>query len=47
MKNSKDYIIAIEKSKTNNNDVKSTKSDAVGSDALEFIDTFLTPEEIA
>ena len=47
MKNSKDYIIAIEKSKTNNNDVNSTKSDAVGSDALEFIDTFLTPEEIA
>ena len=47
MKRNKDCLDAIEKAKKNIDDIKARKTDAIGFDSLEFIDTFLTPDEIA
>ncbi|MDR1206322.1 MAG: hypothetical protein LBL26_12745 [Peptococcaceae bacterium] len=41
------YVEAIKKAKANLADLRERGEDAVGGDALEFIDGFLTPEEIA
>jgi hypothetical protein len=41
------YVEAIEQAKANLADLRERGEDAVGGDALEFIDGFLTPEEIA
>ena len=42
-----EYTKAIDKAKANLSDVRERGSAAVGSDALEFMDSLLTPEEIA
>lgn len=42
-----EYTKAIDKAKANLSDVRERRSAAVGSDALEFMDSLLTPEEIA
>jgi DNA-binding XRE family transcriptional regulator len=47
MKIDKQYAEAIEKAKTNLEEAKTRGDDAMGSDALAFIDSLLTPEEIA
>ncbi|MBR2280301.1 MAG: helix-turn-helix transcriptional regulator [Ruminococcus sp.] len=47
MKNDKDYTQAIEQAKINLDDVKARGSEAIGDDALDFMDTLLTPEEIS
>ena len=47
MKRNKECLDAIEKAKKNIDDIKARKTDAIGFDSLEFIDTFLTPDEIA
>ena len=47
MKRNKECLDVIEKAKKNIDDIKARKTDAIGCDSLEFIDTFLTPDEIA
>jgi len=47
MKRNNEYKAAIAQAKINLNDLESRGSDAVGEDALAFIDSLLTPEEIA
>ena len=47
MKRNNEYKAAIAQAKINLNDLESRGSDAVGEDALAFIDSLLAPEEIA
>ena len=47
MEANRDYAAAIEQAEKNINDIKERGADAIGSDALEFMDSLLTPEEIA
>jgi len=47
MRMTKEYKEAIATAKANLADLRERGEDAVGGDALEFIDSFLTPEEIA
>lgn len=47
MKKNKEYTNAIEEAKNNIKDIKEREADALGSDALEFIDTLMSTEEIA
>jgi DNA-binding XRE family transcriptional regulator len=47
MKANEDYTQTIEQAHTNLADLKERGEDAIGGDALEFIDGFLAPEEIA
>lgn len=44
---SKEYNTAVEQAKINMADVINRGSNAIGEDALEFMDTLLAPEEIA
>ncbi len=45
MKKDKNYTLAIEQAKENMDDIKTRGNEAIGGDALDFIDTLLTPEE--
>lgn len=47
MKANNDYTKAIEQAKFNLEDARARGADAIGGDALELIDIYLTPEEIA
>ena len=47
MRMTKEYKEAIATAKANLADLRERGEDAIGGDALEFIDSFLTPEEIA
>jgi len=47
MRMTKEYKEAIAQAKANLADLRERGEDAVGRDALEYIDSFLTPEEIA
>ena len=47
MKKDKEYIKALQIAKANMQDVKERGEEALGSYALEFMDSLLTPEEIA
>jgi len=47
MSENKDYAQAIAQAKANLSDLEERKTDAVGSDALAFMDALLSPEEIA
>ncbi len=47
METSSEYRKAIEQAKANLTDVKNRGEDAIGEDALAFMDCLLTPEEIA
>lgn len=47
MRTNKEYNQALEQAKTNMADVKERGASAMGSDVLEFMDTFLTAEEVA
>jgi predicted XRE-type DNA-binding protein len=47
MKANKQYTEAIDQAKINFEDVKARGADALGGDALEFMDSLLTAEEIA
>jgi len=47
MRMTKEYKEAIATAKANLADLRERGEDAVGGDALEYIDSFLTPEEIA
>ena len=47
MKNDKDYTQAIKQAKDNMDDVKARGNEAIGDDALTFMDNLLTPEEIS
>lgn len=47
MKTDKDRLKALAQAKTNIADIKVRGEDAIGTDALEFMDALLTPEEIA
>jgi hypothetical protein len=47
MKANKCYAKAIKQAKINLEDVKARGADAMGGNALEFIDSLLTPDEIA
>ena len=47
MNNDLEYMQAFEQAKTNLTDLKERGMDALGEDALEFIQNLLTPEEIA
>lgn len=47
MRESKKYTAAFEKAKANSADIKERGNSAVGGDVLEFMDSILTPEEIA
>lgn len=47
MKYDKEYAEALEQAKFNLADAKERGADAIGDDVLEFIDSLLTPEEIA
>ena len=46
MKNDKDYTQAIKQAKDNMDDVNARGNEAIGDDALTFMDNLLTPEEI-
>lgn len=45
MRTDKKYAQAVEQAKANLTDLTERGADAVGGDALEFLDTLLTPEE--
>lgn len=47
MKKDNDYTLAIEQAKDNMNDLKARGNKAIGDDALAFMDSLLTPEEIS
>ena len=47
MKNDKGYTQAIKQAKDNMDDVKARGNEAIGDDALTFMDNLLTPEEIS
>jgi len=47
MDNNKEYLEAIELAKANLADARKRGEDALGEDAVEFIRSLLTPEEIA
>lgn len=47
MKTDRKYAEALKQAQSNMEDVKKRGADAIGSDALEFLDSLLTPEEIA
>jgi predicted XRE-type DNA-binding protein len=47
MKANKQYDEAVEQAKINLADAKARGADAIGGDALELIESYLTPEEIA
>ena len=47
MNNDLDYMQALEQAKTNLTDLKERGMDALGEDAIEFMQNLLTPEEIA
>jgi predicted XRE-type DNA-binding protein len=47
MRVNKDYTEAIAQAKANLADLRERGEDALGGDALEFMDSLLTPEEIA
>ena len=47
MRINKEYTQAIDQAKANLADIKARGADALGGDALAFIDSLLTPEEIA
>lgn len=46
MKNNKDYTTAIKEANRNMDDTKKRGSEAIGTNALEFMDSLLTSEEI-
>lgn len=47
MKNDKDYTKALAEAATMMDDTKERGEDAIGENALDFMDSLLTPEEIA
>ena len=47
MKNDKGYTQAIKQAKDNMDDVNARGNEAIGDDALTFMDNLLTPEEIS
>jgi Predicted transcriptional regulator with C-terminal CBS domains len=47
MKTDKEYMQAVAQARENYDDLKERGANAVGADALEFMESILTPEEIA
>ncbi|MBQ7573536.1 MAG: helix-turn-helix transcriptional regulator [Clostridia bacterium] len=47
MKDNKEYSQAILQAENAISDIKERKSEAIGENALDFMDSFLSPEEIA